>query len=363
MNRIARFVVEHTGKSWAVAVLLAVLAALIAIGVAVTSSRQERLTRLAVEAERHNLVIMSQTLNGNQMGAIGLLGLINGDIKLEARNLLPPNSGSMALLMEQIARLHTADGAFVVGGDGIIKSSWGIGKPLTGVDVKFRPYTQMALKGTQNVYAAIGTTTGRRNLYFAAPMYAGNRTDTPVIGAVVMRSGVTSLDQQIASAGDHALLLSPQGIVFAASNESWIGRAAKTPTPDQLAEIRKLKQFGTMFDSKVPEPLPFSIEPGLQQMNDSRVAVVAMAVRWNDPSGDWKLVVMENLDRTVPLSAFIGLACGVALAMLLIELLIITLLRSHHAKSVAGQELTAYAKAQESTAAVKSRPLGGMPSA
>jgi C4-dicarboxylate-specific signal transduction histidine kinase len=32
------------------------------------------------------------------------------------------------------------------------------------VDVKFRPYFQIAMQGKQNIYTAIGTTTGMRSL-------------------------------------------------------------------------------------------------------------------------------------------------------------------------------------------------------
>jgi len=355
MNRITNYLVEHTWQAWALALLIAVGAGLLAGGLSRSARIDERSAQLGIRAERRSVELMSQTMNGNQMGAIGLLGLIDEQVKQEARNLLSPNSSTMTLLMENIARLHDADGTYVVGQDGIIKSSWGVGKPLTGVDVKFRPYFQMAYKGKQNVYAAIGTTTGRRNLYFATPMYAGNRIDTPVIGAVVMRSGVVRLDKLITESADHALLLSPQGVVFSASNQDWIGKAGGTLTPERIKEIRKLKQFGTMFDTKDPEPLPFAITPGTTLMNGNKVAVVNTTVNWNDPFGDWKLVLIEDLSRTVPMAGSTLIALGTAALLMLITLLLFTLLRSHHAKTVAWLELADYARFQEVAAIRKSQ--------
>jgi C4-dicarboxylate-specific signal transduction histidine kinase len=355
MNRLLKFFVEHIWQAWALALLIAVLGGLLAGGLVRSSREHERLSRMQLEAERRSIEIMSQTMNGNQMGAIGLLGVIDEQVKLEARNQLVPNSGTMAQLMEHIARLHDADGTFIVGQDGIIKSSWGVGKPLTGVDVKFRPYTQMALKGKQNVYAAIGTTTGRRNLYFATPMYAGNRADTAVIGAVVMRSGVTRLDKMVTGSADHVLLLSPQGIVFSASNATWIGRAAGILAPERISEVRKLRQFGTMFDVKDPVPLSFSVKPGIKVMDNRRIAVVNTPVQWNDPFGDWTLVTMEDLSRSVPLAGALWTGLTTMLLLLLIELLLIQMLRSNHTKTITTLQLERYAKAQESSAAQKTR--------
>ena len=72
--------------------------------------------------------------------------------------------------LQAIGQSYEANGVYLVNPDGIIKSSWDtIGVPLTGVDVKFRPYFKIAMQGKMNIYAAIGTTTGLRSLYFAAP--------------------------------------------------------------------------------------------------------------------------------------------------------------------------------------------------
>ncbi|MDP2785080.1 MAG: PocR ligand-binding domain-containing protein [Sulfurimicrobium sp.] len=355
MNRIAQFVVEQARLTWALALAIILGAAFLAGEVARDRLEQGRLSSLKLDAERRGIELMSQTLNGNQMGAIGLLGLIDENAKQEARNLRPPNAKDSALLMENVARVHDADGTYIVGQDGVIKSSWGVGRPLTGVDVKFRPYFQMAFKGKQNVYAAIGTTTGRRNLYYATPLHAGNTTDTPVIGAVVMRTGVVRLDKQVAGTDGISLLLSPQGVAFSASREEWIGRVAGQPTPERIKEIRQLKQFGTLFDNKDPQPLPFAVEPGITVQNGVRHAVVQARVNWNDPHGDWTLVVIEDLSRTVPVAELLraGLAAG-GIALFL-GWMLLHLLRGHHRQMLAGKQLAAYSRAQQASAERKAR--------
>lgn len=350
MNRIAQLVAEHTRLAWALAIAVILGAAFLAGEAAREQSERERLTNLKIDAELLGVDLMSQTMNGQQMGAVALLGLIDEPAKHEARNELAPNSPRAAKLMEDVAKAHDADGTYIVGGDGIIKSSWGVGRALTGVDVRFRPYFQMASKGKENVYAAIGTTTGRRNLYFAAPMHAGSTTDTPVIGAVVMRTGVVRLDQLLTGKSDIALLLSPQGVAFAASREGWIGRMAGPATPERIREIRQLKQFGTMFDSKDPEPLPISVEPGITAQEGSRHAIVHTKVNWNDPYGDWTLVLVEDLSRTVPAADRLWVMAATSLALLLVCTLMFTLLRGHHIQRLSAQRIDDYARAQQASA-------------
>jgi two-component system C4-dicarboxylate transport sensor histidine kinase DctB len=355
MNRVAKLVVERNKLAGVLILVIALVVSVLSGVVQRNQLEQERMSRLQLDTESRGVKLSLQTLKGNQMGAIGLLGIIDESAKQEALNQLAPNNDDAKALMVNVARLYDADGTFLVGQDGIVKSSWGVGKPLTGVNVGFRPYFQTALKGKENVYAAIGTTTGRRNLYFAAPMYSGHSTDTPVIGAVVMRTGIVLLDKLVADAGQIALLLSPQGLVFSASKEEWIGRISGTATPERVQEIRKLKQFGVMFDTAIPQPLPFSVEPGIARIGGRRHAVIQAKVNWNDPYGDWTLVVVEDLSRTV---SFIDvlltgiIAGGLAL---LFALMTLHLLRGHHAQTIINQKLKASTREQQAHAARKTR--------
>ena len=85
------------------------------------------------------------------------------------------------------------------------------------MDVKFRPYFQIAMQGKMNIYAAIGTTTGLRSLYFAAPLYDAVSANAPIIGAVVARLGLERVDSVLRAWSGPALLLSPQDLVFAST--------------------------------------------------------------------------------------------------------------------------------------------------
>lgn len=354
MSRIANYVIEHSRLAWVIAVMV-ILAITLLSFISIRNFRElERLDYLKISAERCRLEILSLTMNGNQMGALGLLGLIDERVKREALGKQPPNGPELMGLMECFARSHSADGAYIVGQDGIIKASWGVGKPLTGVNVNFRPYTKMALDGKESVYAAIGTTTGRRTLYFASPIHVGTTEDSPSIGAAVARSSVEKIDSLLDKTGN-AMLISPQGLVFSASRPELVGLLTEQLTPELLKSIRTTKQFGTMFDDKEPELLPVPSENGLHQFEGRRHALASVWIPWNDPLGQWKLVLMEDLSLTVPFLNILSSSAIIALVLFLIEALFYKVLRNHHSITENHHKLEAFAKAQEAAANSKTR--------
>ncbi|MGE5503803.1 MAG: GAF domain-containing protein [Actinomycetota bacterium] len=355
MARIAAFVTEHGRLAWGAAVAF-VLATAVLAGWLVREARHgDRLEALSIEAERRGIDIMSQTLNGNVMGSIALLGLVEDEIKRDALGAAAANSPRMLALLESVARAHGAEGVFVVGRDGMVHSSWdSSGRPSTGLDVKFRPYWRMAMQGRENVYAAVSLARGDRALYFAAPVFRGAAKEGAAIGAVVARTNLDRVDALLRGKADMALLLSPQGVVFASSRPDWVGMLAGTPTPSRLAAIRDLKQFGAMFENREPTPLPVTVEEGFGAWQGQRLAVAGAAVDWNDQSGPWRLVLMEDLGRTVPVREPAWGAVAAGCTMTLIGLLALNLLRGHHAQTVATRRIAAFAHEQEASAKRKS---------
>ncbi|MBF0528978.1 MAG: GAF domain-containing protein [Deltaproteobacteria bacterium] len=266
------------------------------------------------------------------------------------------NEADLFGVLESVGRAYKAEGVFIVNGNGLIASSWdSSGKPSTGLNVKFRPYYKMAMQGKENIYAAVSLARGDRALYFTSPIYSKASKETTVIGAIVGRTASTLIDEVLRGKPGLTLLLSPQGVVFAGSIPKWIGFLSDKPDAERLKAIRELKQFGNMFENREPSLLPFSVEPGLQSFEGAHFAVTNAFVQWNDPFGHWKLVHMEDLSRTVPMADMVWISLGAGLVMLLIELLIFTILRSHHTLIVTGQELAASARAQKDAAERKSR--------
>jgi two-component system C4-dicarboxylate transport sensor histidine kinase DctB len=356
MNPLAKFMVERRLLAWGLAILVACLAGWLSSQQARGVRQQERLDNLRTETERRSIEIMSQTLNGSLMGAVAVLGLIDPAIKQEALGKLPANTSKVFPTLESIGRSYDAEGVFIVAENGVIASSWdNAGKPSTNLNVKFRPYYQMAMQGMDNVYAAVSLARGDRSLYFSVPVFNETTNGTQAIGAVVARTNLLKVDNLLRDKADMALLLSPQGVVFASSRKEWIGHLAGQPTPERLKAIRELKQFGNMFESKEPIVLPLGVADGVRDFEGRRIAVATAKVQWNDPFGDWTLVLIEDLQRTVSAREHNGIGFLVGMAILLFGTMILHMMRGHYQQVLASQQLEVFARSQEASADSKTR--------
>lgn len=140
---------------------------------------------------------------------------------------------------------------------------------LTGNNYRFRPYFYYAMAGSSYVYPAFGITTKIKGVYFSHPVY--DKEGARPIGVVVIKSKEHLLNTflQAEQDGTETLILSPEGVVFAATNPEWIFRILRSISPHQLQELRNSTQYGqTQFD-----PLPFSLDDGLITHNEQRTVV------------------------------------------------------------------------------------------
>ena len=181
---------------------------------------------------------------------------------------------------------------------------------LTGNNYSFRPYFLHALEGTSHLFAGVGVTTGRKGFYFSAPVYTAPMKNP--VGVVVLKTRGEVIDAFFSklAADLDALLLSPDGIVFASTRAEWNFRSAWPLPPKRLEEIRKSKQFS---DHILP-PLPFSLQ-GLTVRTDSiRMTVDLQPV---DLPG-WRIATLEKVPypwvAVLVLSSAVlslGFLCGV----------------------------------------------------
>ncbi|HEY4083523.1 MAG TPA: GAF domain-containing protein [Burkholderiaceae bacterium] len=308
-----------------------------------------QLDMLQIEARRKSIEIMSTTLNGNLMGAITLLGLSNAGLPREARNQLFVADPHIYADLRQMGLAFGADGAFVVGQDGVVKSSWDArDKSSTGLDVRFRPYFKTTMTGKTNVYAAVSLSQGRRALYFAAPVIEPASRST--VGAVVARTDLARVDGLLQGDFDRALLLSPQDVVFASNQPEWIGSLGVQPSAERLTQIRQLKQFGAMFERRDPKVLPFDLSRGVRTEGQHRYAVASAEVSWNDPLGPWTVVLMQDLSDSAQTARAFTLGGLVSTVVLLLGWMGLRLRRSQQRQHQATEQLRQFAKQQEATA-------------
>lgn len=285
----------------------------------IENSYKEKLNNNAVLRANQ---ITSTTVNGQVMGSVATLGLINQATKAVAKGELPLDDPSVQEALSSIGtHFVNTTGVYMIMPEGVIGSNWYPpgGKPLTGSVVKFRPYFKMAMQGFKNVYVAIGTTTGVPALYFAAPLYSEASSSSPIIGATVVRINTTEIESVLNSWKDGpALLLSPQQITLLSNKPELNTLIAKEPSAKELKEIKELKQFGVNFDKGTPKILPFDIDQDVVTLDGTRYALARANIEWNDPMGQWTFLVLGDLDALMGFGykLTVGLI-GFCLAMML----------------------------------------------
>ena len=195
--------------------------------------------------------------------------------------------------------LFDADGAYAIAADGTIVGHATQRKSSTGTNVAFRPYFKRAMAGVANVYAAVGSVSDERGMYYASPVHIDGGLASPVIGVVMVKMSSDKVDQLLRFAGGESLLISPQGVVFSSTRADWLLTMTPPMSAQRAIEIRKLKRFGSRFEADAPPVLGF--DPALDQVRvDGReYLVLRKNVEWSDPSGPWQVVSLHNTDQLV----------------------------------------------------------------
>jgi diguanylate cyclase (GGDEF)-like protein len=236
------------------------------------------------------------TVNSRAMGAAILFGLQNLDAKKLAAGKLPPDAPNVTAALDTLRTLYFAESVLLVNKRGVIVASSAKGHLRgTGEDISFRPYMQLAMQGTPNVYPAVGVIDSNRGIYLAAPLHATTNNMSGAIGAIVVKVGASKLDSLLKTWTDgFAVLLSPQGVAFSANRDDWLFRITGEIDTDRIADIQRAKQFGRTFDQTPPIPLPFTLATTETRIDGVRYAVRSLPLEWNDPQGDWMLAFLEK---------------------------------------------------------------------
>ena len=293
MNSTSRY-----GWRWLALLLVALAAGLGSLQATRLSQESSYRDLLETEADRSAVEIMASTMGGDVMGSIAALGLINQTAKGVARGITPVDHPAILATLKTIGESYRADGVYLVIDSGIVQSSWSAqGLPNTGQDVSFRPYFKTAMQGRQSVYASVSGQTGQHVLYISAPLYDEESTHAAIIGATVARLDLARLDKvlQAWKAGP-ALLISPQGVVFASNHTELRDHLSASLTPQQLEQVKASRQFGNAFDSGSLPLLPFDVTRTSADLGSHPYALARSPVQWNDTSGEWSLVLMGDLD-------------------------------------------------------------------
>ncbi len=157
----------------------------------------------------------------------------------------PASLDAANVILDDFQRALGVDVCYLMNRDGDTIASSNRTDPdsFVGKNFSFRPYFQQAMRSVPATYMALGTTSGKRGVYYSYPVHDDQRL-TPV-GVVVIKAPVRPIEEKLEAVEDAtAMLVDPRGIVFIANDPAWLFRSLNRLTPEQERDIRETKQFG-----------------------------------------------------------------------------------------------------------------------
>jgi two-component system C4-dicarboxylate transport sensor histidine kinase DctB len=154
------------------------------------------------------------------------------------------NDGLLPYVNEQLRQTAISIGAsdvflMDIAGNTIAASSYRTPLSFIGRSYAFRPYFTQALEGGIGRFFALGTVSGERGYYFAAPVLA----DTRIIGVIAVKFTVDPFEDAWRDSGANIIVHDLNGIIFLASRADWQFRAMTPLTPGALASIEQTRQY------------------------------------------------------------------------------------------------------------------------
>lgn len=184
-------------------------------GLDATLERFEPLPKLL--AERPSLInLLNDPTNQ------GLLPFVNEQLRLTAMNL-------------GVSDVYIMD----LGGTTIAASSYRKERSFVGRNFNFRPYFVQAVEGGLGQYFAMGTTSGERGYFFAAPVIDNTR----IIGVVAIKFDVTQFEAAWGGGAGDIVVTDLSDVIFMSNREDWHFRTLSPLRGEVLALISETRQY------------------------------------------------------------------------------------------------------------------------
>lgn len=188
-------------------------------------------------------------------------------------------------------------------------SNWRLPRSFVGHNYAFRPYFRDALKDGLGRFYGVGVTTGEPGYFLAAPV----RDRGEVLGVIVLKVGLESMEQALAGAGDTLLLTDADGVVFLSSDRKLRYRTLAPLNATITARLAETRQYGNqaiapLSSTAIPpapsEPVRIALpgEPPRERLIHTR------------PVGSQGWQVVQLGDPSEARAAALGAATAVAFA-------------------------------------------------
>ncbi|WP_420337621.1 ATP-binding protein [Roseibium sp.] len=241
-------------------------------------------------AERPSLVALLKSPTDPE-----LLKRVNEDLRLSAYRL-------------KASDVYVMD----VSGMTLAASSYQKELSFVGRSFAYRPYFTQALEGGTGRFFALGTTSGERGYFFAAPIEDNER----VIGVVAVKFTVDGFEQAWRNA-DHQIIVSDlRGVVFMASRPDWHFRTLRPLTRTEIAEIQANRQYPA--DGLLP--LVNTVKPLTEDLNLIKIEDEPSGYRYissseyiSDAGWNVRILVSATRARTQAFAAVLIIVLGIML--------------------------------------------------
>ena len=124
-------------------------------------------------------------------------------------------------------------------------SNWRQPHSFVGHNYAFRPYFRDAIAKGLGRFYGVGVTTGDPGYFLAAPIRRGSR----LLGVIVLKIGLESLEQALTGSSDPLMLSDADGVIFLASRRELRYRSLQSLPPAVASRLAETRQYG---EEKLP---------------------------------------------------------------------------------------------------------------
>ncbi len=199
-------------------------------------------------------------------------------------------------LAQKNAVLDTSD-IYVMTSDGMTIAASNHDRPdsFIGQSFTYRPYFTEALAGRKGRFFALGTTSGVRGYYFAAPIRDAAGT---VAGVIAVKIGLDVIEAEWRTQHYRILVTDPEGIVFLSTESDWLYKGLLPLTAERLARTDASRRYADAALAELPhtdvsdQGMPLMALVGDDGLN--REYIVARQLM---PLADWTVhVLLDTAD-------------------------------------------------------------------
>ena len=254
----------------------------------------------------HRLDLFAAAIDGVVNRYAHIPGTIELNEHIVAAVRQPGNARLARAADRYLASLNERIGSiaiFVMGLDGVTlaASNWDGPDSFVGDNYAFRPYFQIAARGGESRYYAIGTTQGDPGYFVSHPIRDGGK----VLGVAVIKIGLSALERSWLKLDVPALIADSNGVVILASVPEWKFTALTPLGQSLLEELERTRQFNLRPIGQFPVRVEEDYGDQAQVVSFDRRAPPASGVPPGSgrylaqsralPESGWRLMVFSDL--------------------------------------------------------------------